>query len=210
MNTRWRLARRAWAEQFWHWVDTPDPTALMLTCVFFDVRVVAGQAALLDSVRSQTLARTKGNRLFLAHMAANALSRKPPLGLFGGLAAQKSGEHKGSFDLKMHGIVPIIDLARVYALAAGQPAVNTHDRLASAADSGEISPQSARDLRDALEHLSLVRIRHQSRQLAQGLAADNFLRPEELSNFERSQLKDAFAVVKSLQDLLAQRYRAAL
>jgi CBS domain-containing protein len=210
MNPRWRLPRRAWAEQFWHWVDTPDPTALMLTCVFFDVRVVAGQAGLLDTVRSQTLARTRDNKLFLAHMAGNALSRKPPLGLFGGLAAQKSGEHKGSFDLKMNGIVPIIDLARVYALAAGHAAVNTHDRLAHAADSGEISPQGARDLRDALEHLSLVRIRHQARQIAQGLAADNFLRPEELSNFERSQLKDAFAVVKSLQDVLGQRYRAAM
>lgn len=210
MTAQWRLPRRAWAELFQRWVNTPDPTALMLTCVFFDVRTVVGPAELLDSLRAQTLQQTQGNRLFLAHLVRNALSRQPPLGVFGGLAAPRSGAHKGSFDLKHTGIVPIVDLARVFALGAGQPAVNTAERLTHAADSGEVSPQNARDLRDALEHLSLVRIRHQSRQLAAGLAADNFLQPEELSNFERSQLKNAFAVVKSMQDMLAQRYRMVL
>ncbi len=209
MTDTWRQPRHHWAELFSQWVDTPEPMALMLTCVFFDVRVVAGRPDLLDSLRQRTLQRTRDNRLFLAHMVGNALSRQPPLGLFGGLATLRSGEHKGALDLKHTGIVPIIDLARVYALAAGHPAVNTHDRLAHATESGEISPQGVRDLRDALEFLSLVRIRHQSRQIAAGFAADNFLRPDELSNFERSQLKDAFSVVKALQDVLAQRYRMA-
>ncbi len=209
MNPRWRLPRQQWAELFRQWVDTPDPTALMLTCTFFDARAIAGRAELLDSLRQQTLLRTRGNGLFLAHLAGNALSRQPPLGLFGGLATARSGDHKGTLDLKHTGIVPVIDLARIYALAAGHPAVNTHDRLAHAAESGEISPQGVRDLRDALEHLSQVRIRHQSRQIAAGYAADNYLRPEELSNFERSQLKDAFGVVKSQQDVLAQRYPMA-
>ncbi len=207
MNPRWRLPRRQWAELFRQWVDTPDPTALMLTCTFFDARAIAGRPELLDSLRQHTLQGTRGNGLFLAHLASNALSRQPPLGLFGGLATLRSGEHKGTLNLKHSGIVPVIDLARIYALAAGHPAVNTHDRLAHAAESGEISPQGVRDLRDALEHLSLVRIRHQSRQIAAGHDADNYLRPDELSNFERSQLKDAFGVVKSLQDVLAQRYR---
>jgi len=212
MTDKWRLPQRQWAELFRQWVETPEPMALMLTCVFFDVRVVAGRGDLLDTLRQHTLQRTRGNSLFLAHMVGNALSRQPPLalfGLFGGLSTLRSGEHKGALDLKHNGIVPIVDLARVYALAAGHPAVNTHDRLAHAAESGEISPQGVRDLRDALEYLSLVRIRHQSRRIAAGFEADNFLRPEELSNFERSQLKDAFGVVKSLQDVLGQRYRMA-
>lgn len=209
MTDKWRLPQREWARLFERWVDTPEPMALMLTCVFFDVRTVAGKRELLDELRQRTLQRTRDNRLFLAHMVGNALSKTPPLGLFGGLAVQRSGEHKGTLDLKHNGIVPIIDLARVYALAAGHPAVNTHERLAHAADSGEISQQGARDLRDALEYMSTVRIRHQSRQIAAGFAADNYLRPEELSNFERGQLKDAFGVVKALQDVLGQRYRMA-
>lgn len=205
---RWRQPRHVWAEYFRRWIDTPEPMALMLCSVFFDVRVVAGRHELLDGLRAEVLAHTPKARLFLGHLVGNALSRQPPLGLFGGLAPLRSGEHKGTFDLKHHGIVPVIDLARVYALAGGDAAVNTHERLAHAAGSGEISAGSVRDLRDALEFLCSLRIRHQAQQIAEGRAADNFLHPEELSQFERSTLKDAFGVVKTLQDVLAQRYPA--
>jgi len=209
MTDQWRQPRKVWRGYFRQWIDTPEPMALMLTCVFFDVRVVAGRADLLESLRAEVLAHTPQAKLFLALMVGNALKHQPPLGLFGGLSTIRSGEHKGTIDLKHTGIVPVIDLARIYALAAGHPAVNTHDRLAHAADSGEISPQSVRDLRDALEFLAGLRIRHQARQIAAGTQADNYLRPDSLSNFERSQLKDAFGVVKSLQDVLAHRYRGA-
>ena len=47
-----------------------------------------------------------------------------------------------------------------------------------------------------------------ARQLAGGAGADNFLRPDELSNFERGQLKNAFGVVQTLQSVLGQRYQA--
>ena len=209
MTDQWRQPRRVWAQYFRKWIDTPEPKALMLTCVFFDVRTVAGEPELLDGLRREVLKKTRDNRLFLAHMVGNALSRQPPLGLFGRLSTQRSGEHKGTIDLKHKGIVPVTDLARVYALAAGHNAVNTRDRLAHAADSGEISPGSVRDLEDALEFLAMLRIRHQAQQIAAGHDADNFLRPASLSNFEREQLKDAFDVVKQLQDVLAQRYRSA-
>jgi CBS domain-containing protein len=208
MTDKWRQPRRVWAEYFRRWVDTPEPMALMLTCVFFDVRVVDGRYDLLDGLRADMLKRTRGNGLFLAHLVGNAMARQPPLGLFGGLSTIRSGEHKGTLDLKLNGIVPVVDLARIYALAAGHDAVNTHDRLAHAADSGEINAQGVRDLRDALEYLSTIRIRHQARQLAAGQVADNYLRPDELSNFERGQLKHAFGVVKASQDVLAQRYQA--
>ena len=209
MTDQWRQPQRVWAEYFRGWIDTPEPMALMLTCVFFDVRVIAGRAELLRELRADVLPRAKARGRFLGHMVGNALKHQPPLSLFGGISTIRSGEHKGTVDLKHTGIVPIVDLARVYALAAGHPAVNTHDRLAHAADSGEITAPAVRDLRGALEFLSTLRIRHQAQQMEAGFEADNYLRPEDLSNFEREQLKDAFGVVKSLQQVLGQRYRAS-
>ena len=103
--------------------------------------------------------------------------------------------------------MPIVDLARVYALAGGLEAVNTHERLLHAAESGQIGERNAHDLRDALEFVASLRIRHQARQLAGGGEADNFVEVETLSNFERSQLKDAFSVVQVVQKALAQRWR---
>jgi CBS domain-containing protein len=207
MTDTWRQPQKKWAEYFSRWTSQPDPKALMLTCVFFDLRAIHGKTELLDKLRGDVLRHTQGNSLFLSHMVGNALTHQPPLGMFKGISTIRSGEHKGSIDLKHTGVVPIVDLARVYALAGGDAAVNTHDRLTGAAAGGAISEQSARDLRDALEFLAYTRIQHQARQISRGEAPDNFMHPSDISNFERSQLKDAFTVVQSLQNVLGQRYR---
>lgn len=207
MTDSWRQPQRRWAQYFRQWVEEPDPKALMLTSVFFDLRAVHGQAGLLDSLRQEVLQKTRGNSLFLAHMVSNVLKFRPPLGLFGQISPIRGGEHAGTVDLKHNGIAPAVSLARIYALAGGLAAVNTDERLELAAQSAEVSPQGARDLRDALEFLGQLRIRHQSRQAALNQPSDNYLALREISNFERSQLKDAFAVVNSLQDVLDQRYQ---
>jgi len=208
MIDTWRQPLHRWKQYFHKWIDEPEPKALMLTCVFFDLRVVHGSAALLDELRGDMLRHTTGNSIFLAYMVSNALSRRPPLSVFGRIVPARSGAQRGRIDLKHLGIVPIVDLARVYALAGGQSAVNTYDRLEVAAQGGQVSEQSARDLRDALEYLAITRIRHQVRQIDAGQSPDSFLAPSELSNFQRTQLKDAFLVVQSLQEVIGQRHQA--
>jgi len=206
MTDQWRQPQRVWAEYFRKWVEQPKPKALMLTCVFFDLRAIHGKTELLDDLRQQVAQQTKGNSLFLAHMVSNALKHRPPLGMFGQITLQKGKEHPNTIDMKHTGLVPIVDLARVYALAAGVTVANTHDRLEVSSQAGEVSEQAARDLRDALEFLGKLRIAHQARQTAQNTPPDNYLPLEELSNFERSHLKEAFSVVQTLQGVLQQRY----
>ena len=203
----WRQPQRQWLAYFDEWTRKPEPKALMLTCVFFDLRCIHGSAALLETLRQQVLNRTRGNSIFLSFMANNALLHRPPLSLFGGISTQASGGHRDTVDLKHGGIVPIVDLARVYALAGGHAAVGTHERLRAAAGQGEISAQGARDLSDALEFLGRLRLRHQALQMERDEPADNMLSISELGHFERDQLKQAFGVVQTLQAVLAQRYR---
>ena len=204
---QWRQPLRTWQSYFRQWTASPEPKALMLTCVFFDMRLIYGQARLLDMLREVVLKQTRDNRIFLAYMVGNALMHRPPLSMFGGLSTIRSGDHRATIDLKHSGIVPVVDLARVYALAGGHAVVNTHDRLMVAAQSKEISEQSAHDLRGAFEFVAALRIRHQAQQMAASQPADNFMSPDELSNFERGKLKDAFGVVQTLQSVLTQRYR---
>lgn len=205
MTDKWRQPRERWRQYFHQWIDTPEPMALMLTSVFFDLRAIHGRNELLDSLRQEVLQRTRGHSLFLSHLVGNALKHRPPLGLFGNITLLR-GEHAGRLDLKHSGIVPIVDLARVYALAGGLEAVNTYERLEQAGGSGEVTPEAARDLRHALEFLGKVRLAHQVRQTAEGVPPDNFLSLDELSNLERSHLKEAFVVVQRLQSVLSQRY----
>jgi CBS domain-containing protein len=202
----WRQPHRQWADRFARWLREPDPTALMLTCVFFDLRAIHGNTDLLDSLRREVLQNTPGSGLFLTHMAHNALSRRPPLGPFKRISPLRTGGHRGRIDLKLNGVAPIVDMARLFALAAGHPAVNTQDRLDGAAAGGTLSEPDARDLRDAFEFLGHTRLQLQARQISAGQPPDHFLNPGDVSNFERSQLKDAFSVVQSAQNLIAQRY----
>jgi CBS domain-containing protein len=203
---QWRQPLATWKRYFNKWTDQPEPMALMLTSVFFDLRRVYGDINLFRELRQHVLDKTRGNRIFLAHMVGNALKHQPPLGFFRNLVLIRGGEHDQTFDLKHTGIIPIVDLARVYALAAGNDAVNTQERLSLAAEGGEVTRESARDLSDALEFISFLRIEHQARQIRKGDAPDNFMSPHDLSQFERSHLKNAFSVVRTMQNVLSQRY----
>ncbi|HSK39250.1 MAG TPA: putative nucleotidyltransferase substrate binding domain-containing protein [Arenibaculum sp.] len=207
MTPRWRQPLRHWVRLFSRWIDEPDPKALMYASVFFDIRAVCGDAGLFRHLQAEVLDRARGKRLFLGHLTGNALTRQPPLGLFRNFVLISGGEHHRTLDLKHSGIVPIVDLARIYALDAGLSQVNTADRLEAAGSAGRISREGARDLTDALEFLGLVRLRHQARQIGDGREADNYLAPVELSSFERSHLKDAFSVVKVMQSAAAASYR---
>ncbi len=203
----WRQPLAVWKRRFREWILEPEPKALMLSCIFFDLRLIAGTAALWEELQRDILGQTEQNRIFLAHMAANAMKHEPPIGFFRGFVLSYGGLQDHTFDLKHNGVVPIVDLARVHALSVGAAAVNTQDRLAAAADAKAISRQGAMDLKDALEFIGLTRLRHQSRQIRDGKPADNLLMPKELSSFERGNLKSAFQVVKDMQASLASVYQ---
>ncbi|MEM6711158.1 MAG: putative nucleotidyltransferase substrate binding domain-containing protein [Pseudomonadota bacterium] len=201
-NERWRQPVSVWRGYFEGWVRKPDPMAQMLASVMFDLRPISGDTSLFEGLQEATLAFASQNSIFRAHMAANSLKHTPPLGLFRGFALIRSGEHKDTLDLKHNGVVPIVDLARMYALEGAIPVVNTRARLEAAQEAGAVSTSGASDLIDAYDLISTVRLRHQARQIRQGERPDNYLSPSRLSAFERNHLKDAFGVIKGLQSAL--------
>jgi CBS domain-containing protein len=208
MNPSWRQPQRVWRQYFNDWIQRPQPKALMLSSIFFDLRLVHGDKALFEDLQRYVLEQSKKNRIFIAHMVANALSHRPPLGFFRGFALIHGGEHDDTFDIKHRGIVPITDIARIYALSEGLAAVNTNERLHAAAQSGALSAEMDDNLRDALELIASLRIRHQAAQIRAGKSADNYLPPAHLSELERNHLKDAFKVIQTMQNTLENRYQA--
>ncbi len=207
-NPKWRQPLRIWRKYFNTWIEKPEPLALMHSSIFFDMRPIHDPAGMAEELQEYILDLCRANRIFIAYMVANALKHRPPLGFFRNFVLISGGEHDNTLDIKHRGIVPIIDLARVYALSTGQPAVNTLERLAQAAKSKAVSQEGADNLTDAFEFIGALRLRHQAEQLRQGRPADNYLSPDSLSRLERGHLKDAFGVINSLQDTLEQRYQA--
>ena len=134
---------------------------------------------------------------------------QPPLGFFRQFVLERSGEHKHTLDMKRQGIMPIVEIARIRSLAAGELRINTRNRLRAAAKAGEISPADAASLIDALDFIEKLRIEHQARQLQAGEKPDNHLAPKELSPLVRQNLKSAFSQVRISQAALLNRFHLA-
>jgi CBS domain-containing protein len=203
-NPQWCQRMEVWRGYFRKWVNTPDPMAQMLASVMFDLRPIGGTASLYSALQAEVLDMAAKNSIFVAHMISNSLKHYPPLGLLRGFATIRSGEHKNHIDLKMNGVVPVVDLGRIYALIGELPAVNTRARLEAAAEAGVISPSGARDLIEAYDLIAETRLEHQARRVKAGEKPDNFIAPSELSDFERSHLRDAFVVVRTMQSAVGQ------
>lgn len=198
-NPRWCQPLKVWRRYFQGWINRPSPEAQMLASVMFDLRPISGEAALFRTLQEETLNSASRNSIFVAHMISNSIKHAPPLGLLGGLATIRSGEHKNQLDAKISGVVPVIDLARVYSLRGRISAANTRARLLAAEELGVISPSGARDLIEAFDLIAELRLKNQAHLVRLGRKPDNFIAPSDLSDFERSHLRDAFVVVRTMQ-----------
>lgn len=203
-NPRWQQPVSVWKDYFKGWIASPSKEAQMLASVMFDLRPIGGDETLFEDLHAQTLKAAAANSIFTAHMATNALTHATPLGLLRGLTTIRAGEHRNTIDTKLNGVIPVVDLGRMYALQGQLPALNTRARLQAALSAGIISESGGNDLIDAYDFVAQTRLEHQANLIKQGQAPDNFLPPAKLSGFERSHLRDAFVVIKTMQSALMQ------
>ena len=199
---KWRKTRSQWFEQFADWIAKPKPQTLLHSSIFFDLDGVWGKTKWADELKVFVAKQSKANRVFLANMAANARNRTPPLGFFKGFVLEHNGQHKHSMNLKRRGTAPLSDVIRVHALAIGSRKQNSFDRLEDIIAAKSLPEGKAQDLRDALEYIAMMRIRHQALQIEQGEEPDNNLDPHQLSPFEQRNLKEAFAILEKAQNYL--------
>lgn len=198
-NPRWCQPLKVWRGYFDGWIAKPNPEAQMLASVMFDLRPIGGDESLFADLQEQTLKRASKNSIFTAHMISNSLKHQPPIGLLRGLATIRSGEHRNQLDLKHNGVVPIVDLGRIYTLQGRLKPVNTRARLEAAIAAGAASATGGADLLAAYDLIAQTRLDHQAKQIKAGEKPSNYLDPSNLSDFERSHLRDAFVVVKTMQ-----------
>ncbi|GAA1476128.1 cyclic nucleotide-binding/CBS domain-containing protein [Nocardioides aestuarii] len=205
-NPQWRAPLAAWLDHVDRWVSAPAPAAVLDASVFFDLRHLAGDPDLTATLRDHQVRAARGSSLFLAHLAGAAATRNVPVGFFRNLVVERSGDHRDTLDLKRGGLLPLVEVARLHALAAGSAETATLARLDDAVADGRLSAPLGADLRDAWEFLSLLRLRHQAGEVAAGRAPDNHVAPSGLSSFEQRHLRSAFGVIRQAQSALAQRY----
>jgi len=207
-NPEYRKTRSEWEACFADWIENPNPQALLNCSIFFDLTGVYGRGKWAEQLNAFILRKAKKNNRFLACLSRNALNRKPPLGFFKDFVMEKDGRHNNSINLKRRGTAPLADLIRVHALAIGSQSQNSFERLEDIIEAGILPNSKGEDLQHAMELISLVRLRHQALDIESGIEPDNNIEPENMSDFERRNLKDAFLVLSNAQNFLKYRYTA--
>ncbi|PWQ98845.1 DUF294 nucleotidyltransferase-like domain-containing protein [Leucothrix pacifica] len=203
-NPKWRQTQNGWREHFHQWIDQPRKRGLMYSSIFFDLRAIYGDISLWDELHSEVLQHTRGNSLFLAQLSSIALHHRAPLGLFNRFQLC-SEPHADTVDIKHGGIIPIVDMARIFALETGVLAVNTRERLQQTAGSEALSHSGSQSLLAAFDFLHNLRANHQLRQLLANEKADNYINPKALCGAERKQLRASFKVIRSMQRTIKSR-----
>ncbi len=206
-NPKWRQPLRVWQKYFTDWIESPTPESLLTSNIFFDLDGVYGRTSFAETLRVLIGQKAKGNSRFLASMARNALRRTPPIGFFKDFVVEPDGRHTRAINLKRRGTAPLTDLIRIHALAIGSRSRNSFDRLQDIIKANILPPGRGPDLRDALEFISLVRARNQAQDIVAGQEPDNSMEPENLSEFERKNLRDAFLILANAQKYLKFRYQ---
>ena len=199
MATKWNRPLSAWVDLFRGWIDTPEPQALLDASSFFDYRAVYGGLSL--DLLADMLREAGRKMVFLAHLAKTALRFEPPLS-----PLRHIKDREGGVDLKQGGIMPIVGLARVFALEAGSAARPTLERLDAAASAGTLSAQGAATLAEAFRFLMRLRLRAQIRTLRRGGQPGNTAQLEDLSPLERRHLKETFLAIREIQEATAMRF----
>lgn len=201
------LSQDEWQARFSHWIDHGAPEHLLKSSIFFDFRTLWGDDTPVAELRQWVGQQAAGNTRFLRQMAENALRIEPPLGLVRDFVLESGGEHDSELDLKLRGITPFVDGARLLALAHGVDATNTHARLRAVARSGALKETEAEAWCDALSFIQLLRMRNHQRQERRGEALHNFVKPDALNELDRRILKEAFRQARKLQTRLRLDYQ---
>lgn len=193
--TSWQHVAQSWM------TDPTQEKALILTSVIVDNRPVWGVHTGTPVADMFRLASSYPRLLRM--LARFALSHRPAARRFRGLVLEHGGEHPGTLDLKAGGLIPILDLARWGAMAAGVTSATTPERLRAAAQAGTLAPPDAHTLQDAFELINNLRLEHQAAQMRAGRTPDDRVDPEQLSSLMRVQLRQALRAVATIQRRVA-------
>ncbi|WP_444757466.1 putative nucleotidyltransferase substrate binding domain-containing protein [Pseudomonas sp. A014] len=202
------LSRAEWARRFAGFIREASPENLLGSSIYFDLRVVWGDEQGCEALRQGILAQVADNRIFQRMMADNALRQRPPVGRLREFVLTRQGNDKAAtLDLKVQGLTPFVDGARLLALANGIGANNTLERLRQLVAKGVIDALDGAAFEEAYHFIQQTRMQQHQRQSRDNLAYSNRVDPDSLNHLDRRILRESLRQAQRLQSSLAQRYQ---
>ncbi|APC19266.1 cyclic nucleotide-binding protein [Pseudomonas frederiksbergensis] len=201
------LSRAEWARRFAAFIREATPENLLGSSIYFDLRVVWGDEQGCEQLRRAILDQVADNRLFQRMLAENALRQRPPVGRFREFVLAKKNGEKATLDLKVQGLTPFVDGARLLALAHDIGANNTLERFRQLVAKKVIEPLDGAAYEEAYHFIQQTRMQQHQRQTRENLPYSNRVDPDSLNHLDRRILRESLRQAQRLQSSLALRYQ---
>jgi CBS domain-containing protein len=195
MNPQWIKSLGEWKDLFRSWITTPQVDEILRIMIFFDFRAIYGDTGLADELRREILEKAPANPVFLWNLAQGCVSYKI-----------RSATEGNTFDAKQ-ALRPVIDYARLQALSHGIEETGTLARLHRLYEKEVLNAGQHRNAHQIFEYLSQMRLRHQYRQLENGIPLDNVIILSELSEIDRDSLHRHLDQTHFLQNWVKREYK---
>ena len=186
-----------WKRRFLDWISDPIFKEIYLGRPFFDLRPVMGDDRLWRELEVQVMSAV--DRDFL-HIAANdCLGKLPPLTFFQNAVVDETGEETSLFRLEETALQPLVDVARVFGIAAKKVfGSSTLERFAMAA---QLLPENAGIFQEAADTFRIVLWQQGRAGIAQGSSGAE-LSPALLNPYDRQVLRKAFQSILRLLEFI--------
>lgn len=192
-NPPWRGTEAQWRDRVEGWLGRANPDDLLSIDIFYDLRAVAGDAALADDLHAAAVDGAARTRPFLALLAAATSAVTPQFGMFGSLKVEN-----GRIDLKRQALLPLVSFARTVALACGVRERGTPARLQAVVDHGRLGRADATALGALHTRAMTLVLAQQLTDLGAGRKATNKVDIAGLPGHEKDLLKDGLHTLTTI------------
>lgn len=199
-NPLWRKTLSQWRRQIRYWLGHPRQSTLRLTDIFFDFSDVHGDNELADALRDEVARTVKGQHGFLRQMQDVQSDHGVALGLFGRLSPDNApGPNKGKFNLKYHGLLPLVEAVRLLALREGVGQTSTLGRISTLHYLGVLNRDEQDYLSGAFYLITRLVLRQQLRDFKRGQPVSAYVSPQSLSSREEDMLKHSLNAISDFK-----------
>jgi signal-transduction protein with cAMP-binding, CBS, and nucleotidyltransferase domain len=198
-NPLWRKTKSQWCAQVDYWNRNCFRARLLNFDIFFDFQFAWGDESLARELRSHVTEVSKGNEPLLRALYTADRDHGTALRWFGRFKVETGGDHRGKINLKLYGLLPLIEGVRMLALREGVKATGTRQRLAQLHERSVINRDELESLGAAHGHLVDLILHNQATLIARGDKPDNFLDPKLLTGHQKRRLRESFKAIDDLR-----------
>lgn len=206
VNRVWRKSLRRWKSQLDHWITAQVPRLGRYVTLFFDAQHLVGDAGLFTQLNDHAFELLGRHHEVLRILREEEDSHRVPTGFLGRFITERSGEHRGEFDIKRSGLIFVVEGVRILALRHGIRETPTLKRIARLVENGHLNPDDGEYFEGAFRFILHFALDSQVEKAMEDEEVDTYVNPSLLSPRKREMLRHSYRAVTKLKELIASEF----